>query len=348
MTQEKRTVQYGTPAVGDGNRLVLDVIAHQLKGDFSLINTSQTISSIPARIWHARMTKSEKGYNESLRDSPLSAMLGCMLALEGALRRGKNQAKIGIFTQEMQLSLLALFPQLTTHFYDQIYLLIPDVSPKHNAIAIMKKLKDVVVPVVWNTHAKSQLDKLDLNPILTAPFLTTLTPQEILKSQAYQPRYSVIRGSGSGLADNLRTLAHMLRNPKIPNLEITSDNATWTLPNGQKRAYSRGQLADIPRDIALASEVYIYPNELTALLIHQISHGWLGLINIFEPRGSHEENNLKFLSQLGYPYRIIYKNGRVQQIMPQRSPQSSAIIGQELIGKNNPALAIKEHVFRQY
>lgn len=179
MTPEKPLIQYGAPAVGEGNRLVLACLAKELSADYALVDTSQTISSIPAQIWHRRMTNSVSSYNESMRNSPLSMALGYCLAIEGAIRQGNKKPRMGIFTQEMQLTPLAQNPQLLPRFYDHLFLLIPDTMPKHNSIDIMQKLSCHLTPVVWNHDAESELKQYGLNPLLTAPFLSPLSAANI-------------------------------------------------------------------------------------------------------------------------------------------------------------------------
>lgn len=80
------------------------------------------------------------------------------------------------------------------------------------------------------------------------------------------------------------------------------------------------------------------------MLIQLISHGWLGLINIFEPRGQHEELNLKLLKQTGYPLRVLYKDQRVQQIMPQWSMKFAQNMSMNILGDTPAHTAIIKEI----
>jgi hypothetical protein len=205
----KRSVDVSYPAIGDGNPATTWLIYEQLATTYpahEIAITRLDWASGIASLAHKTITKFgilSKFYTQNstnVRDSGPSRLLG--QAMFGELiykRKDQHQQKsVWIPVQEFQLEYLANHPKLAKEYCEHIFLPIPDVQPKESAIRLMRLLGDHVIPLTWNKQTKEMLEKQGFKPQLVKPFFSPLTEQEIMLSQKYTPRYSVIKESGSG------------------------------------------------------------------------------------------------------------------------------------------------------
>lgn len=317
-------IQITTVATGHGNLATADLLEYDfVDAGFNVFSTPISVAAFPAKIWHRRMTRRARSYNDNLRGSLASQLLGVAMASEAGLRRGLRRADVLLAVQELPLTLFSYLPSLIPVFFRQLYLFIPDVDPKANAVDLMHKLSPHLTPVVWNQSAQQKLETQSLSPILARSPFALITEEEIALHQQRQPPYAVLKQSGSGLNRVLRETALGSLAPNTPLLEITPDQ-TIIHDQGSSRSYPNPGFLPMYRTIGLAQHVISHPSEVVGVLAENIARGWQGEVTFFAPRGRHEQANLDFFARLGYPYSIISTDGKITTFTPETVSYSAS------------------------
>jgi len=304
-------IQITTVATGHGNPATARLLGEDFAAaGFPVFSTPVSVAAFPANIWHRSMTRRAGVYNDNLRGSLASQLLGIAMASEAGLRRGLRRADVLLAVQELPLTLFRYLPSLIPVFFRQLYLFIPDVDPKANAVKLMHQLSPHLTPIVWNQSAQDKLKAQDLSPLLARSPFALLTEAEIALHRKHQPPYTVLKHSGSGLSPVLRETALKSSTPDTPLVEITPDH-TIIHGRGSSHTYSNPDFRSMYRTIGLAHHIISHPSEVVSVLAEIIARGWQGEVTFFAPRGQHERVNLAFFASLGYPYSTISEDGQI-------------------------------------
>lgn len=270
------------------------------------------LSQLPAKLFHVLMTLSTTGARlytaggEFVRQSIFANMLGKMMWTESVIQAGlrqqdkhQTQRHIGVVVQEMVIG--ATPTDVLQKMFDHIFLLVPDVQPKQNAVGMMQKHCAIVTPVVWNVSAQKALEKQGLSPLLVQPQMV----------QAFAPlgwqlpsthNETLVKTSGSGMPPHqILEVLSALREQEAPyefhhpQFIATQQGVFPTMPYASWRrvAYMKKFFECLPtRLISLPSEQLRIALELMML-------GWGGRWGALEPRGPHEHINLREVESWG-------------------------------------------------
>lgn len=234
---------------------------------------------------------------ESVRDSIFARALGVGMwnefTFQSRLKPKKvaEQKRVGIVVQEMVIG-ATLLSELEKVF-DHIYLIIPDVLPKQNAITIMHRCKGMVTPVVWNQSAYTKLLSLNLSPLLVKPEMVKSFAPNVL-SYAKDSERIVAKTSGSGMPPGqiLQTISDLnsLKQPfefHHPNFIWTNRFILPTVPDAKwRRRLFMQSLAKNP-----PAGFISLPSEQARVALEMMVLDWKGIYGMFPPRGPHEQVN---------------------------------------------------------
>jgi len=206
-------------------------------------------------------------------------------------------SEVGVFTQE---HLLGVLPSevLTQWFPRGVFLYIPDVFPKASAVAILKKLKGVVTPLVWNVDAYEELRKEGLNPQLVEPVLPfgLIGKKEI--GELNQSKI-VVKSSGSGIA-------HSVSQAILQSREVGTEMEVW-LPKKIMEVTDSGlkerqapddigkYLSSFYQSLLDAETIICGPSEMVQVVAALVAAGWKGKVILLPTRGRHEVRNRQWL-----------------------------------------------------
>ncbi len=300
------------PSIGDGNPLQMETAVRLLRLHGNAVDAHYiSFTQLPAQLFHVLMTMSRAGtdtytqHGERVRESFLAKMLGigmwnefCLLAGLRKDRHGNNP-RIGVVVQEMIIGAVSR-KELQKRF-DHVYLLIPDVHPKQNAVAIMQKFRGIVTPVVWNVPAYNNLQKQGLDPILVKPeMLHAFVPN--IQHYVVQNEYTLVKTSGSGIPpfealrmhDELKK-AGMPFEFHHPQIIVNQKVLGLTVPIAQwRRQRYMENLAKKPPKIFKT-----LPSEQAQIVVEMILGGWNGKWEPMPFRGPHEKVNSEELRSWG-------------------------------------------------
>lgn len=324
------------PEIAHGNPLTAIAISNGLQQFEEKTNYVPISGSfiIPLRRLHQLMTKSSllsEKYTEGgekLRAGLAGIGIGLMEFVQWLVNerltqlRGQLLADVGIFVQE---HLLEILPQrlLERLFPKGVFLYIPDVFPKESAIKILKRLKNIVTPFVWNKSAYDELLREGLSSALVAPvlpegFLYQESKDKINRERRELPQKIVIKTSGSGIGKDLeRFLVQQFIDQRQSGQRIEYWDEKGSVIYNDKN--TKGQREDYPNLEIYGNNFYLslldadvivsYPSEMIEVVAWLKSQGWQGRFIVLPPRGAHEQRNLGWAKEMRLVDEEVNKEG---------------------------------------
>lgn len=300
------------PDIGDGNPFAMEEVVQLLiQAGFSVDAYYLRVSQLPAKLFHVLMTMNSQGAvlytakGESVRDSIFARVLGVGMWNEFKFqagltpKKGAEKKRVGIVVQEMIIGATPLSE--LEKLFDHIFLIIPDVLPKQNAVNIMIRFQGMVTPVVWNRSAYIKLQSLELSPLLVKPeMLQSFAPN--IHQFAQKNERVVAKTSGSGMPagqiwQTISDLKEIGRPFEFhhPNFILTDRMIFPTALDAKWRRWLFMQrLAKNP-----PAGFISLPSEQARVALEMMIHGWKGIYGLFPPRGPHERVNLKEIQTWG-------------------------------------------------